>query len=213
MKSKTKLYIGVAVIIFGLANIGYTIYGAVVADTTDASKEVASSTLAAAAVNSLQNDSGQTADFPTMGTPQKFAIPSLGIDTTVIEVGVTAKGNMAVPKSFQEVGWYKYGPQPGNNGSAVMAGHVDNGLGLAGVFKKLQSIGIGDRVTVTDDAGQQAVFQVTATSSLDYKSTDTGNIFLTTGEPTLTIITCEGAWVQSDRTYDHRLVVTAKRVS
>jgi len=209
MKSRTKLYIAAAVIFFGIANIGYTLYGAVIADTSNSSKEVASSTLAAAAVAEMEKTN--TA-FPEMADPAKLNIPSLGVNADIIQVGVTATGNMAVPHSFQQVGWYKYGPAPGNDGDAVLAGHVDNGLSLAGVFYHLKDIKIGDTFEIVDSASGTAVFEVTATSSLDYHEGDTSAIFTTEGPPTLTLITCTGDWVQADKTYDHRLIVKAKRI-
>ena len=36
---------------------------------------------------------------------------------------------------------------------------------------------------------------------------------LPSGQPRLALITCDGAWVQGNRTYDHRLVVYATLVS
>ncbi|HVS79878.1 MAG TPA: class F sortase [Candidatus Paceibacterota bacterium] len=206
MKGKKTFFIAVLLIAGGLLSLGYTLYHSVIADTGPGSQEVSSSTLAAAA--------GQAppANFPEMNHPAELSIPSLGIDAKVVDVGVTAKGAMAVPKSFQQVGWYKYGAMPGNSGSAVLAGHVDNGLSLAGVFKKLKNIGVGDAISVTDDAGDVATFEVTGTSSLDYKSSDTSAIFKKGGPAVLTLITCDGDWVQSDKTYDARLIVTATRV-
>src|SRR5581483_2097891 len=64
--------------------------------------------------------------------PSRLVIPALSIDANVQYVGVTATGNMATPHGFADVGWYKLGTIPGNQGSAVIAGHVDNGLGMPG---------------------------------------------------------------------------------
>src|SRR5688572_8435793 len=59
--------------------------------------------------------------------PTRLEIPSLGIDAAVQEVGITKKGTMGVPRGYDEAGWYKYGAAPGELGSAVLAGHLDNG--------------------------------------------------------------------------------------
>ncbi len=203
-----KFYIGILLIAVGVFSLGTIMYRATIADTSMASQEVASSSLAAAADEALK----QSHDFPVMAAPKKIEIPALGIDTEVLEVGITAGGNMAVPKSFTKVGWYKYGSIPGNDGNAVIAGHVDNGLSLAGVFKHLNEIKIGDMVTISDENGSISTFQVTATSSIDYQSNDTNEIFSGTGYPTLRLITCEGDWVQAHKTYDKRLIVTASRI-
>ena len=67
----------------------------------------------------------------------RISIPAIKVDAKIQEVGITAKGNMAAPRTFSEVGWYKYGPRPGETGSAVLAGHVDNGIAFPAVFSKL----------------------------------------------------------------------------
>src|SRR5689334_11255756 len=70
--------------------------------------------------------------------PDRIIIPKIGVNAKVEQVGITFKGNMSTPKSFFDVGWYKYGTIPGNLGSAVIDGHVDNGFEMAGVFAGLK---------------------------------------------------------------------------
>lgn len=142
--------------------------------------------------------------------PRRLAIPSLGIDTMVQEVGVNTEGNMGVPSNFTDVGWYKYGVVPGGRGSAVIAGHVDNGLGLSGVFKKLDEIEIGDEIIVEREDGGQLTFVVTGKKSYPYDAVPTEIIFNPAGSQRLNLITCGGSWVKSAKTYDQRLVVFAK---
>lgn len=142
--------------------------------------------------------------------PARLIIGSLTIDAHVQYVGVNAAGNMGVPNNFTDVAWYKGGPAPGDAGSAVIDGHVDNGLGLDGVFKHLSDIKVGDDITVQTTSGKKLHFKVNAISEYPYRAVPTMGIFKTSGPPTLTLITCEGVWVPSDKTYDHRLVVTAQ---
>ena len=141
--------------------------------------------------------------------PARLIISSLNINAAVQDVGVNAAGNMGVPNNFTDVAWYKAGPEPGAPGSAVIDGHVDNGLGLDGVFKHLADIKVGDEIEVDSASGAKLHFAVSNISEYPYHEVPTVNIFTTSGPPTLTLITCEGVWVQSDKTYDHRLVVTA----
>src|SRR4051812_42948486 len=82
----------------------------------------------------------------TTSIPVQFSIPALTINAHVQQVGITAAGNMGVPSNFSDVGWYKNGVVPGHAGSAVIDGHVDNGLGLPGVFKHLGEIQKGDSI-------------------------------------------------------------------
>lgn len=144
--------------------------------------------------------------------PVRVAIPSLGIDAKIQKVGIKADGTMATPNNFSDVGWYKYGTVPGDTGSAVMAGHVDNGLGLAGVFKHLSDIREGEYVYVTRDDGSTLTFVVVATASYPYNEAPEQEIFAQKGGEYLNLITCHGSWVKDARTYDERLVVYTKLI-
>ncbi|HEV8666857.1 MAG TPA: class F sortase, partial [Candidatus Paceibacterota bacterium] len=109
--------------------------------------------------------------------------------------------------------WYKYGSLPGQPGTAVMDGHVDNGLSLAGVFKHLDSIQKGDDIYVTTASGVQVHYVVSDIELYPYQDVPMNQILTTSGQSRLALITCDGAWVQGQRTYDHRLVVYANLVS
>lgn len=145
--------------------------------------------------------------------PARLIIPTLDIDTNVQEVGINAQGNMGVPNNFTDVGWYKYGVVPGGAGSAVMAGHVDNGLGLSGVFKNLGELEEGDEVIIERQDGRRLTFVVTGKRSYPYDSVPTDIVFNPSGSTRLNLITCEGAWVKSAKTYDQRLVVFTRLAS
>ena len=79
------------------------------------------------------------------GYPLRLEIPKLNINSKIKYVGLTPKGNMASPRSFSDVGWYKYGVRPGEQGSAVIAGHVNNGLSRPAVFWNLNELQKGDK--------------------------------------------------------------------
>jgi len=142
--------------------------------------------------------------------PARMRIPALGIDTNVQHVGVNTTGNMAVPTNYSDVGWYKYGPAPGESGSAVLAGHVNNGLGLSGVFEHLADLEIGDDIYVTRADGTEVHFVVSGSRAYPYDDAPEEVIFNPSGSIRLNLITCDGKWVKEDKTYDQRLVVFTK---
>ncbi len=144
--------------------------------------------------------------------PVRLIIPSLKINARVQKVGISKHGTMAVPTNFTDVGWYKYGAIPGRVGNAVIAGHLDNALSLAGVFKHLSSLQYGDDVFVVDQAGNRLHFRVAQTATLDDTSTDTQTIFGQTPKARLVLITCEGTWQQSRKSYTERRIVYADLV-
>lgn len=143
--------------------------------------------------------------------PVKLVIPSLNINAKVQYVGIGKSGNMAVPYGYTDVGWYRYGPLPGQIGSAVFDGHVDNGLGVAAVFKHVGDIKIGDEIDVITEKGNKIPFKVTDVAQYGYKDkTANQKIFIENKDALIRLITCTGTWVSNEKTYDHRIVVTGK---
>lgn len=145
--------------------------------------------------------------------PRRLKIPALRIDAGVQEVGVNAKGNMAAPNNFTDVGWYKYGPPPGFLGSAVITGHVDNALALPGVFKRLRELKIGDDIFVETNDGRELRFRITEIQRYPYSRVPLNILFARRDLPRLNLITCGGDWLPEERIYDERLVVYAELVA
>ncbi len=143
--------------------------------------------------------------------PEELRIPAIDLKAKVVEVGITKKGNMAAPRSFSDVGWYKYGTLPGSLGSAVIAGHVDNGLALPGVFKNLDELKKGDDVYVVTGEGEEIHFRVTESKVYAYDAS-TEKIFNQKDGTYLRLITCTGGWLPQYRTHDQRIVVSAIKV-
>jgi sortase A len=159
----------------------------------------------------------ETPDSPTVTSsnaalPSRLIIPKLEIDTDVQHVGVTRSGNMAAPNNFTDVSWYKYGTIPGNLGSAVMAGHVDNALGTPAIFIDLPKLEIGDDVYVTDEDGRRLRFQVVDKELYPYDEAPLKRIFNESGAAYLNLITCQGEWVPEAKSAAKRLVVYTKLV-
>jgi sortase A len=144
--------------------------------------------------------------------PSRLIIPKLDIDTHIQHVGVTKTGNMAAPNNFTDVSWYKYGTIPGNTGSAVMAGHVDNALGTPAIFIDLPKMEIGDDVYVTDKDGKRLRFKVVDKELYPYDGAPLKRIFNASNDTYLNLITCQGEWVPEAKSAAKRLVVYTKLV-
>lgn len=151
--------------------------------------------------------------IPPSALPARLEIPSLNINAAVQDLGINAAGAMQAPNNFVDVGWYKYGVPPGYTGSAVIDGHVDNGLALAGVFKHLSDIQVGDEVDVVTEGGATLHFVVTDIETYPYTDVPTDLIFGQDDAARLNLITCDGTWVNGKDTYNERLVVFTKLVA
>ena len=143
------------------------------------------------------------------GTPKRLRIPSLHVDVPVEAVGLASNGNMAIPSGAFEAGWFQPGTIPGNPGNAVMAGHLDTVLGTPAVFWKLHELEPGDSVFVDMSTGRTVQFAVSGSLLYDAANAPLEKIFGRTTGKQLQLITCNGAWLQSERTYEKRLVVTS----
>jgi LPXTG-site transpeptidase (sortase) family protein len=169
-------------------------------------------TMARAVLYAPDSEMNTVADtVPTsVSDPARLIIPALDIDAVVQHVGRNAKGSMAVPTNYTDVGWYRQGPRPGQSGSAVIDGHVNNGLGLSGVFERLHELKAGDDVYVRREDGTRIHFVVTGSRSYPYTEAPTEVIFNPAGSERLNLITCDGDWLPEAKTYDERLVVFTK---
>ena len=145
-------------------------------------------------------------------TPTELRIPSLAIDTKVISVGVTEDGNMGVPESFLEAGWFDKGAKPGERGNAVIAAHVDNAKGEPAVFADISKISIGEIIEVADETGETLSYRVTKTKLFTHSEEDTSEVFGTSNKRNLNLITCDGEWNQELKTYEERFVVFSELV-
>ena len=149
----------------------------------------------------------------TSSLPARLTIPSLGINTHIQYVGENAQGNMRAPDNFTDVAWYEYGTVPGDVGSAVIDGHVDNGLGLDGVFKHLSDIIVGADVYIETNGGTMLHFKVSDIEVYPYQNVPTAALFTQHDAAHLNLITCDGTWVAGGDTYDHRIVIYTRLVN
>jgi LPXTG-site transpeptidase (sortase) family protein len=144
--------------------------------------------------------------------PVTLTIPSIGVQTSLIELGLTASGTLQVPQSTAVAGWYTGSPRPGAVGSAVIAGHIDSRAG-PGVFFRLSSLRPGDRVYVRRADGTLAVFQVTAVRQVPKDSFPTSAVYGPTPDPEVRLITCGGIFDPQLGSYLSNTIVYATETS
>jgi sortase (surface protein transpeptidase) len=116
---------------------------------------------------------------------------------------------MAVPRNVNDVGWYRYGPSPGDAGSAVLAAHVDLASQGPGVFFSLRDLQPGQEVVVDYDDDTSRTFVVQARATYDKDELPLDKVFSREGSPVLTLITCGGGFSPSVQSYDSNVVVYA----
>ena len=142
------------------------------------------------------------------GLPMRLKIPKIDVDASVEYVGLTYDGAMDIPKNPDDVAWFELGPRPGENGSAVMAGHYG---GKASAFDNLYKLRKGDKLYIEDDKGATITFMVRENRRYD-PNADASSVFSSSdGSAHLNLITCEGTWNKVSKSYSTRLVVFADK--
>jgi sortase (surface protein transpeptidase) len=144
--------------------------------------------------------------------PVRVEIPAIGVSSPLVRLGLNPDGTMQVPGDFQVAGWFTGGPQPGQLGPAVIAGHVDSRTGPA-VFSRLRDLRPGDRVRVVRADRLVVRFRVESLASYPKESLPDAAVFGATTAPVLRLITCAGAFDRARRSYRENLVVSAVRVA
>ncbi|OII64775.1 class F sortase [Streptomyces sp. CC53] len=129
----------------------------------------------------------------TPSAPVRIRIPRIGVDAPVVRLGLAPDGSLEVPPPGNRnvAGWYRDGTPPGAEGTAIMAGHVDNAQGPA-VFYALGSLRKGDRIEVARVDGRTAVFTVDAVEVYDNDAFPDAKVYGRAARAELRVITCGG---------------------
>jgi hypothetical protein len=139
--------------------------------------------------------------------PVRVDIPAIGVDSRLLHLGVNPDGTIAVPSVTTEASlaaWYKYSATPGQVGTSIIEGHVDNLQGPA-VFFRLGALQPGDAIDVTLADGVTAIFRVTGVREFLKSGFPANTVYGTASYPALRLITCGGAF---DYTTGHYLSST-----
>lgn len=168
-----------------------------------------------------------------VAVPLRLRIPSIGVDATVLGVGITKQNVMDAPMGspddpvWQQAFWYRGSAVPGAASTALLAGHIDGGGRLA-IFAHIAELRKGDPIVVHDArTGLDVHFAVTGAVSYTLEQTrkpavlrwmyGVGPVAGTKPQPSadglahLTLVTCSGTF--RNGTHDHRLVVYATRIA
>ncbi|MBC9713816.1 class F sortase [Streptomyces sp. TRM66268-LWL] len=143
---------------------------------------------------------------------ERIRIDQIQVNAPIQPVGLDAEGwvDAPPPEDPNLAGWFTGAVSPGENGTSVIVGHVDNNQGPA-VFYGLGSLKKGNHVEVSRRDGKTAVFQVYGVEVFSKANFPGGKVYNSTGAPELRVITCGGGFTKKDG-YDGNVVVFARLV-
>ncbi|MGP3690613.1 class F sortase [Streptomyces sp. IBSNAI002] len=147
---------------------------------------------AAATGQSTTTDQVTAAPAMSASAPKRIEIPSIGVDSPVMSLGLAADGTVQVPPIAKKApaGWYRHSPTPGQNGASVMLGHLTVGKFGNGVFYRLGELHPGSQIKVDRADGSTAVFTVTRTAEYDKSDFPAKEVYGATDTPQLRLVTC-----------------------
>jgi hypothetical protein len=130
-------------------------------------------------------------------TPSAIKIPSIGVQSTLVQLGLNPDKSIEVPSlddPDSKAGWYKYSPTPGQIGPTVIPGHVDSAKYGPGIFFKLGALQPGATVDVTLTDRIVAVFTVDKVVAYPKSAFPSTAVYGTIAHPGLRLITCGGTF-------------------
>ncbi|MET9757823.1 class F sortase [Streptomyces sp. NPDC006372] len=141
--------------------------------------------------------------------PDRIRIPAIRVNAPLTGLGLTQTGSLDVPPAARRnlAGWYEAGTTPGERGTAIVAGHVDNADGPA-VFYDLGALAKGSTIEVDRRDGGVAVFTVDAVEAYAAQDFPDEQVYGAAGRPELRVITCGGGWSRTTG-YQGNVVVFA----
>jgi LPXTG-site transpeptidase (sortase) family protein len=157
---------------------------------------------------------------PTPPLPEQdytMIIDKIGVNAPVLSFGLDDNAIPVVPtgdNAADIVAWYNFSARPGTGSNAVFAGHV-TWFGAA-VFFSLSSLENGDQIKLVGQDGVELVYTVNDVFQVLAADPDSLQVMSATNEDVITIITCDGDFVDTDDPifggeYPYRLVIRAAR--
>ncbi|MEU5521589.1 class F sortase [Streptomyces sp. NPDC093250] len=142
--------------------------------------------------------------------PDRVRIPAIQVDAPVMPVGLDVEGwvDAPPPQDPNLAGWFTGAVSPGEKGTAVVVGHVDNAQGPA-VFYGLGALKKGSQVEIARRDGRTAVFEIYGIEVFAKNDFPGDRVYASKGTAELRVITCGGGFSQQNG-YDGNVVVFAR---
>jgi sortase (surface protein transpeptidase) len=185
---------------------------------TAASMGQAAATGEATRAGSVPAAASQAAASPSatpwkqMPIPVRIAVPVIGVDARVIPLGLNPDRTMEVPTNLADTGWFRPGPEPGEQGAAVIVGHLNSRRG-PGVFARLSRVKAGAAIRVRLRDGSTVKFVARSAMRVAKNRFPTKLVYARTPRPTLRLITCAGRLNPATGHHDDNYIVFASIVS
>jgi hypothetical protein len=153
--------------------------------------------------------SAQIIDHPALSMPRsapvRIVMPSVGVRSRLMRLGLQPDGTLEVPPGAYPAGWFTGAPTPGEVGPAVIVGHVSYN-GTDGVFVNLARTPAGGTIAITRADDSKAIFRVTRVAHFAKAHFPSKQVYGNLDFAGLRLITCGGFNPATDSYADNVVV-------
>ncbi|MEP7763801.1 class F sortase [Sanguibacter sp. 25GB23B1] len=207
-------------VVAGLVALLVTVSGCSTADGSTEAATPAGSATSAAVKSEPSSPAPAPAAAPTAlpvaamsaSVPLRVEVPTIGVDSELMALGLLADGSLEVPPGAFPAGWFTGAPTPGEIGPAVIAGHIDWVTG-PGVFHQLAALEVGAEIRVSRTDGSVAVFRTTEVTRYPKDAFPTELVYGDIDHAGLRLISCGGAFNSATGHYEDNIVAFAELVT
>ena len=136
-------------------------------------------------------------------------IPAIGVSAPIVPEGLDRAGALQMPPltAVNTAVWWSGGAAPGQDGPAVIAGHVDSAQAGPLVFWRLRYLRPGDLIEIRPRA---LVFKITKITQVAKSAFPSRAVYGPTAAPQLRLITCGGPFDAASGHYLDNVIVFAQ---
>lgn len=142
--------------------------------------------------------------------PRIVSIPSIGVKSRILQVGVSLNNEMLTPKNIYDTAWYNGSSKPGEAGAMIIDGHY-SGPTTNGVFSKLERLKVGAQIAIERGDGKVFNYEAVRVETKKVADIDMASLLVSvdTARPGLNLITCGGQYNSKNGQFSDRTVVYA----
>ncbi|GEL99305.1 class F sortase [Cellulomonas terrae] len=144
--------------------------------------------------------------------PVRLEIPTLAVDSALMELGLQDDGSLEVPPGAFPAGWFSGAPTPGERGPAIIVGHIDWVTG-PGVFFRLAELAVGDEILVGRTDGSVVVFRTTGVTRYPKDAFPTDLVYGDLDHAGLRLVSCGGEFDAATGHYEDNVIAFAELVT
>jgi hypothetical protein len=141
--------------------------------------------------------------------PTAVEIAAIGVAAPVLTVGVGSEGELVIPESVLDVGWYQGSAVPGEPGVALLTSHLDTRTQGRGVLAGLTTLEVGSSIELRDSSDATTRWRVVAREQR-MKTDLPPQLFARNGPPLLALVTCGGPFDRAAQSYRDNIIVWAE---